>query len=60
MWLVGGAFSMGVGIWSMHVVGMLAFHLHVPISYDIPLTVASMVAAIVSSWLALFVIRRGT
>jgi len=59
LWLVGGAFSMGVGIWSMHFIGMLAFHLHVPISYDVPLTLGSMVAAIVSSWLALFIIRRG-
>jgi NO-binding membrane sensor protein with MHYT domain len=36
-WLIGGAFSMGIGIWSMHFIGMLAFHLPVPLAYDIPL-----------------------
>lgn len=29
-WLTGGAIAMGVGIWSMHYVGMLAFSLPVP------------------------------
>jgi hypothetical protein len=27
LWLTGGAISMGSGIWAMHFVGMLAFHL---------------------------------
>jgi NO-binding membrane sensor protein with MHYT domain len=31
-WLVGGAFSMGLGIWSMHFIGMLAFSLPIPLS----------------------------
>jgi NO-binding membrane sensor protein with MHYT domain len=26
-WLAGGSVAMGVGIWSMHFVGMLALHL---------------------------------
>lgn len=29
IWLLGGAFSMGTGIWSMHFIGMLAFKLPV-------------------------------
>jgi hypothetical protein len=29
-WLIGGAFSMGMGIWSMHFIGMLAFSLPDP------------------------------
>jgi NO-binding membrane sensor protein with MHYT domain len=33
-WLTGGATSMGMGIWSMHYIGMLAFSLPVPIQYD--------------------------
>jgi len=32
-WVAGGAVAMGVGIWSMHFVGMLALHLPVPITY---------------------------
>ncbi len=60
LWLTGGALSMGLGIWSMHFIGMLAFSLDIPLSYDVPLTLGSMVPAIAASWLALFVIRRGS
>lgn len=48
-WLAGGAITMGVGIWSMHFVGMLAFSLPIPVSYDISLTLASFIAATVAS-----------
>jgi NO-binding membrane sensor protein with MHYT domain len=43
-WLAGGSLAMGVGIWSMHFVGMLAFRLPVPIGYQ-PKLAASLVAA---------------
>ena len=56
-WLIGGAFSMGIGIWSMHFIGMLAFSLPVPLAYDVPLTQVSIVPAIAASGLALFVFR---
>ena len=39
-WLAGGSVAMGMGIWSMHFVGMLAYRLPVPISYDVPLWLA--------------------
>ena len=57
-WLVGGAVSMGTGIWSMHFVGMLAFHLPIALAYDATVTGLSMVIAIVVSGLALFVVSR--
>ncbi|HXL86411.1 MAG TPA: MHYT domain-containing protein, partial [Gemmatimonadaceae bacterium] len=57
-WLTGGATVMGLGIWSMHFVGMLAFHLPVPIGYDIPLMLLSMVVAIAASLVALMVVGR--
>jgi signal transduction histidine kinase len=34
-WQTGGAISQGSGIWSMHFVGMLAFRLPIPMSYDV-------------------------
>src|ERR1700722_14633398 len=34
-WLLGGAFVMGAGIWSMHFVGMLAFIMPMQMSYSI-------------------------
>ena len=44
-WLAGGAFAMGLGVWSMHFVGMLAFDLPIPLGYDITVTACSMLAA---------------
>jgi diguanylate cyclase (GGDEF)-like protein len=60
MWLLGGAFSMGTGIWSMHFIGMLAFHLPIPLAYDVPINILSWFLAIVVSGVALFVVRRLT
>ena len=49
---------MGLGIWSMHFIGMLAFHLPVPIAYDVPLVVLSVFVAIAASSSALMVVGR--
>jgi len=57
-WLGAGALSMGTGIWAMHFIGMLAFHLPIALAYDIPLTLLSMLIAIAVSAVALFVLRR--
>lgn len=57
-WIAGGATVMGIGIWSMHFVGMLAFHLPVPIRYDVPLMLLSVVVAIAASLLALVIVTR--
>ena len=58
LWLFGGAFSMGTGIWSMHFIGMLAFSLPIPMGYDAPMTLLSMLIAIVVSGFALFLVSR--
>src|ERR1044071_7463453 len=57
-WLLGGSIAMGSGIWSMHFVAMLAFHLPVAISYDVPLVALSYLAAVAASAFALFVASR--
>src|SRR5215208_909591 len=59
-WLLGGSIAMGSGIWSMHFVAMLAFHLSVPIAYDVPLVALSHLAAVAASALALYVASRAT
>jgi diguanylate cyclase (GGDEF)-like protein len=59
-WLLGGAFAMGMGIWSMHFIGMLAFSLPIPMAYNVAITAASMVIAIVVSGFALFTVSRHT
>ncbi len=55
-WLIGGALAMGIGVWSMHFIGMLAYHLPIPVGYDIPLTLFSLLLAVIASLVALYVI----
>jgi len=57
-WLSGGATAMGTGIWSMHYIGMLAFSLPIPVLYDWPTVLLSLLAAIFASAIALFVVSR--
>ena len=58
LWLTGGSLAMGMGIWAMHYVGMLAFFLPVPVLYDWPTVLLSLLAADVSSFIALFIVSR--
>ena len=53
----GGAFALGAGIWAMHFIGMLSYHMDMKVSYDIPLTMLSMVIAVVVAYCALWVTR---
>ena len=58
LWLTGGAIAMGMGIWSMHYIGMRAFLLPMPVQYDWPTVLLSLIAAILASAVALFVVSR--
>ena len=59
-WLLAGAGTMGIGIWSMHFTGMLAYDLSMPVKYDVPTVAISLVAAIGAAAVALNVIyQRG-
>ena len=57
-WLAGSASAMGVGIWSMHFMSMLAYELPIPITYDLSIVLVSMVLPIVASGAALFIVSR--
>src|SRR5580700_7872982 len=59
-WLSGGALAMGLGIWSMHYIGMEALQLPVSVQYDWPTVLWSMVAAVFASAVALLVVSRKT
>jgi hypothetical protein len=48
----------GIGIWSMHYIGMRAFVLPMPVQYDWPAVLLSLIAAILASAVALFVVSR--
>jgi NO-binding membrane sensor protein with MHYT domain len=52
------ALTMGGGIWSMHFVAMLAFELPMPVSYDVGLTVLSLMLAILAAGGGFYVISR--
>ncbi|WP_273833473.1 EAL domain-containing protein [Guptibacillus sedimenti] len=56
IWVVGGAGTMGIGIWSMHFIGMLAFSMQMPMTYNIPLVFLSIGAAFLGSLIALVAI----
>jgi NO-binding membrane sensor protein with MHYT domain len=58
MWLLGGAIAMGIGIWSMHFIGMLAFSVPIPLRYNIFTTLVSLVTAILTSGFALAITSR--
>ena len=58
VWLSGGALAMGLGIWSMHFIGMLAFRLPFAVEYDFKTVVISVLPAVVVSGLALFLVSR--
>jgi PAS domain S-box-containing protein len=49
---------MGLGIWSMHYVGMLAFSLPIPVLYNWPTVVLSLLVAMLASAVALYVVSR--
>ena len=58
IWLTGGASAMGMGIWSMHYIGMLAYTLPVPVLYDWRTVLWSLLAAVAASAVALYVVSR--
>ena len=55
LWWVAGSTTMGTGIWSMHFVGMLGFSLPIDLGFTVWLTLASWVAAVAASGIALWV-----
>src|SRR3989338_2053415 len=53
-WGITGAITMGIGVWSMHFTGMLAFSLPVKIYYDPIVTLISVLPGIIASGIALY------
>jgi len=58
LWMGGGAFALGIGIWSMHFIGMLAFSLPIELGYDRTLTALSLLIAVLSSGFALWLVSQ--
>ncbi|MEX2111056.1 MAG: MHYT domain-containing protein [Gemmatimonadaceae bacterium] len=60
VWICGGALALGLGIWSMHFVGMLALQLPILVWYDALLIFASVVAAVIGCAIAFIIFSRAT
>lgn len=52
-WRVLGALCLAVGIWAMHFISMLSFQAPLDTHYDIPVTIASLVIALISGTVAM-------
>ncbi|EJM66386.1 putative bifunctional diguanylate cyclase/phosphodiesterase [Pseudomonas sp. GM55] len=58
LWTAGGAIAMGIGIWSMHFIGMLAFKLPIDLGYDGAITLLSLLIGVLSSGFALWLVSQ--
>ncbi|CRM32617.1 Cyclic di-GMP phosphodiesterase Gmr [Pseudomonas sp. 37 R 15] len=58
LWITGGAVAMGVGVWSMHFIGMLALRLPFALGFDLDLTALSLLIAVLSSGFALWLVSQ--
>ncbi|MVV49848.1 bifunctional diguanylate cyclase/phosphodiesterase [Pseudomonas sp. PB120] len=58
LWTAGGACAMGIGVWSMHFIGMLAFKLPIDLGYDLGITLLSLLTAILSCGFALWLVSQ--
>ena len=56
-WMAVASITMGIGVWSMHFVGMLSFELPCAVEYDPVVTFASVLPSIIASMIALSIIR---
>ena len=57
-WLIGGAIALGISIWVMHFIAILAYQLPIPITYDFSIVLISMVVAIVGAGIGLFLVSQ--
>jgi NO-binding membrane sensor protein with MHYT domain/signal transduction histidine kinase len=58
LWLLGGAAAMGMGIWSMHFIGMLAYSVPIQLRYNVSVTLGSLIIAMLTSGFALGIASR--
>ncbi|WP_416363612.1 putative bifunctional diguanylate cyclase/phosphodiesterase [Pseudomonas sp. NFX183] len=58
VWMTGGALAMGVGVWSMHFIGMLALRLPFALGFDLGVTALSLLIAVLSSGFALWLVSQ--
>lgn len=60
MWILAGGATLGLGIWSMHFIAMLAHETLRPVTYSIPLVFLSVVIAMAGCILGFLIVSRRT
>lgn len=58
-WRLSGGITLGMGIWSMHFIGMLAMKMSMPLNYHLPLTALSFAIALIAASLAIHIAISG-
>ncbi|WP_048223567.1 putative bifunctional diguanylate cyclase/phosphodiesterase [Enterobacter quasiroggenkampii] len=58
-WRMAGGISLGIGIWSMHFIGMLSMQMPMMMRYDLWLTLASLGVAVIAATTALDIAVAG-
>ena len=57
-WLASGGTVMGLGVWAMHFIGMLAYKLPIPVAYDLGITAVSLAFPIAFSVMAIWLVSQ--
>jgi PAS domain S-box-containing protein len=60
LWKGLGSAVFGLGVWAMHFTGMLAFMLHIDMSYNIPITLLSVVPPMLGAFVACSILATKT
>ena len=58
LWLLGSAIALGISVWLMHFIAMLAYELPIPVNYNFYIVFLSMVLAIACCGLGLFFVTK--
>lgn len=58
-WIALSSIAIGGAIWSMHYIGMMAVDMQMPVTYNLGLTIVSMLLAIVFVAAGIFIVGRG-
>ena len=57
-WMIAGAITLAMAIWSMHFIGMLSFHLPIQMAFDIKLTLLSILPALLTTLFAFYLLQN--
>ncbi|WP_236633781.1 MULTISPECIES: EAL domain-containing protein [unclassified Exiguobacterium] len=60
MWILAGGATLGLGIWSMHFIAMLAHEALRPVTYSIPLVLLSVIIAMAGCIFGFLIVSRRT